>query len=89
MCNNFLAINVLGTLNPQFLTQALLTSSVCLKDFALGPGTAVGAGRYMHPVSQGRRAAFCSSVASQGLCLLLQQHKFAVGEKKKKMQINS
>lgn len=79
MCNNFLAVNVSSKLSPQFLTEALLTSWVCLNGSALCPGTAAAAGRYSHPVSQGSRATFCSSVASQGLCLLLQQHEFVVG----------
>jgi len=80
MCNNFPVVNVSRKLSPQFLAQALLASWVGLKGSALGPGTAVGAGRYVHPVSQGSGATFCSSVASQGLCLLLQRHKFAVGK---------
>lgn len=81
MCSNFLLVNGSSKLSSWFLTQALLTSWVGLRGSALGPGTAVGAGRYMHPASQGSRAAFCFPLASQGLHLLLQKHRFAVGKK--------
>lgn len=51
MCNNFLIVSVSSKLNPQFLTQALLTSWVCWKSSTLGTGSSVSAGADMHPMS--------------------------------------